>query len=108
VARTHATELHHLPDADRRGYFDELCRLAAAVEIEFRPRKLNYELLGNQVPHLHFHLFPRYESDPAHREAVWLAIDRASRNPECEQHLRTGPESRAATADRLRRRLSVV
>src|SRR5262245_25572355 len=64
VARTHATELHHLPDADRREYFDELCRLARAVEAAFRPRKLNYELLGNQVSHLHWHLFPRAAADP--------------------------------------------
>ena len=29
-----------------------------------RPHKLNYELLGNQVPHLHWHLFPRSPDDP--------------------------------------------
>src|SRR5947208_13759017 len=63
VARAHATELRHLPDAERHAYFDDLCRLARAVETEFGPRKLNYELLGNQVPHLHWHLFPRYPSD---------------------------------------------
>ena len=25
---------------------------------------MNYEIHGNVVPHLHLHLFPRYEGDP--------------------------------------------
>ena len=106
VARPHAAELHHLPADDRHRYFDDLCRLARAVEQEFRPRKLNCELLGNQVPHLHWHLFPRYESDPNHLQAVWLDIARADADPAERQRLLTGPESRTATAERLRRRLA--
>ena len=50
VARTHATELSALEDAERRAYLDEMCLLAKAIEAAFRPHKLNYELLGNQVP----------------------------------------------------------
>src|SRR4051794_16677029 len=64
VARQHATELSQLAEAERRAYLDELCQLAHALELTFRPRKLNYELLGNQVAHLHWHLFPRYPDDP--------------------------------------------
>jgi diadenosine tetraphosphate (Ap4A) HIT family hydrolase len=105
VARKHAVELHHLPADERREYFDDLCRLAAALESEFRPRKLNYELLGNQVPHLHWHLFPRYESDPNHLQAVWLDIAKAENNPAERRRLETGPRSRADTAERIRRRL---
>jgi len=26
--------------------------------------KLNYEIHGNEIPHLHVHLFPRYRGDP--------------------------------------------
>jgi diadenosine tetraphosphate (Ap4A) HIT family hydrolase len=39
--------------------------VASAVERHFRPVKLNYQLLGNAVPHLHTHLVPRYADDPA-------------------------------------------
>jgi diadenosine tetraphosphate (Ap4A) HIT family hydrolase len=105
VARTHATELHHLPDGERREYFDELCRLARAVEAAFRPRKLNYELLGNQVPHLHWHLFPRSATDPDHLKAVWLALDRADRDPVERHRLQNGPLGRSEVADRLRQEL---
>jgi diadenosine tetraphosphate (Ap4A) HIT family hydrolase len=107
VARTHATELTHLRDAERHAYFDDLCRLARAVEAAFRPRKLNYELLGNQVPHLHWHLFPRSADDPDALRPVWLALDRAERDPAERRRLETGPTSRAETAERLRRQLSL-
>jgi diadenosine tetraphosphate (Ap4A) HIT family hydrolase len=105
VARQHAAELHHLPLNDRRDLVDDLCTLAAAVEATFRPRKLNYELLGNQVPHLHWHLFPRYEADPHHLQAAWLDIARAESDPDVRQRLATGPISRAETAALLRRHL---
>ncbi len=106
VARSHATELHRLPADERQRFIDDLCRLAAAVEAEFRPRKLNFELLGNQVPHLHWHLFPRYDSDPNHLQAVWLDIARADVDPAERQRLLTGPTSRAETAQRIRRQLA--
>jgi len=105
IARSHATELHHLPDHDRRDYLDDLATLARAVEAAFRPRKLNYELLGNQVPHLHWHLFPRYESDPNRLQAVWLDIARAETNPAARERLTAGPVNRTETIDRIRRYL---
>src|ERR1700761_4399876 len=58
VSREHATELSQL-GPHRAVYLHEMSQLAEAIESCFRPHKLNYELLGNQVPHLHWHLFPR-------------------------------------------------
>jgi diadenosine tetraphosphate (Ap4A) HIT family hydrolase len=29
-----------------------------------RARKINYEIHGNTLPHLHAHLYPRFEGDP--------------------------------------------
>jgi diadenosine tetraphosphate (Ap4A) HIT family hydrolase len=105
VARTHARELHELNDFERHAYFDEMCLLAAAIAESFGPHKLNYELLGNQVPHLHWHLFPRYRHDPQALQPVWLALDRAERDPDEKQRLEQGPVERQATAEQLRRRL---
>ena len=102
VARTHATELSGLGDEERAAYLGEMCLLARAIETCFRPHKLNYELLGNQVPHLHWHLFPRYRDDPEALKPVWLALDRADRDPAERRRLETGPLGRQATAERLR------
>jgi diadenosine tetraphosphate (Ap4A) HIT family hydrolase len=102
VARTHATELSRLPDGERRAYLDEMCLLARAIESCYHPHKLNYELLGNQVPHLHWHLFPRSLQDPDALRPVWLALDRAERDDTLRQRLETGPQDRATTAANLR------
>src|SRR6266480_3536414 len=72
VARTHASELFHLADDERRVYLEEMCLLAQAIDGCFQPRKMNYEALGNQVAHLHWHLFPRRHDDAENLKAVWL------------------------------------
>jgi diadenosine tetraphosphate (Ap4A) HIT family hydrolase len=94
VSRTHATELSRLPEAERRAYLDEMCLLARAIETAFRPHKLNYELLGNQVPHLHWHLFPRYADDPDALRPVWLALDQAERDEPIRRRLEAGRPDR--------------
>jgi diadenosine tetraphosphate (Ap4A) HIT family hydrolase len=97
VARTHATELSQLPDAERVAYFNEMCLLARAIEKAFHPRKLNYELLGNQVPHLHWHLFPRYDHDPDALKPVWLALERAERDEGERRRMENGTSNRRET-----------
>jgi diadenosine tetraphosphate (Ap4A) HIT family hydrolase len=106
ISRRHATELNELPVDERRAYLDEMCLLAQAIQTSYRPHKLNYELLGNQVPHLHWHLFPRYLDDPDRQAAVWLAIERALGEEEAwRRRMETGREERATTAANLRRAL---
>jgi diadenosine tetraphosphate (Ap4A) HIT family hydrolase len=105
IARRHARELSGLADEERRAYLEEMCLLASAIEACFRPHKLNYELLGNQVPHLHWHLFPRSLDDPERLKPVWLAIERTERDPVEHCRLETGSEPRAVTAETLRQYL---
>lgn len=108
IARTHATELSQLPDAERRGYLDEMCLLARAIERYAHPHKLNYEMLGNQVPHLHWHVFPRSSQDPDVLKPVWLALDRAERDPEVRRRYEAGPRGREAIAADLNRHLAAL
>ncbi len=106
VSRQHATELSGLADGDRRAYLEEMCLLARAIETTYRPAKLNYELLGNQVGHLHWHLFPRYADDPDARWPVWLALHRAEHDAALRRRMETGAENPAATAAALRKTLA--
>jgi diadenosine tetraphosphate (Ap4A) HIT family hydrolase len=105
VARTHARELYELENDERRAYVDEMCLLARAIAGCFRPVKMNYELLGNQVPHLHWHLFPRYRDDPQALHPVWLALESAERDQAERKRLQAGPLDRALTSERLRNKL---
>jgi diadenosine tetraphosphate (Ap4A) HIT family hydrolase len=101
VSRRHATELNQLLRDERHAYLDEMCMLADAIAACFKPDKLNYELLGNQVPHLHWHLFPRSRRDPDALKPVWLALDRAERDEAERRRLQTGPLDRAVTTAAL-------
>jgi len=71
IARRHATELYHLPEAESTAYFQDMLRVARAIDRALSPRKMNYELLGNTLAHLHWHLFPRYADDPNPTRATW-------------------------------------
>ncbi len=106
ISRQHARELSNLADEVRRGYLEEMCLLARAIERAFRPHKMNYELLGNQVPHLHWHLFARYKDDPDVLNPVWLALERAKTNPDLRGRLEQGTLDRPAISAALRRELS--
>jgi diadenosine tetraphosphate (Ap4A) HIT family hydrolase len=45
--------------------------VAKVVAQVYEARKINYELLGNQLPHIHWHVIPRLTGDPAPLEPVW-------------------------------------
>ena len=36
-----------------------------------KPTKFNLASLGNQTPHLHWHIIPRYEDDPFLQDSIW-------------------------------------
>jgi diadenosine tetraphosphate (Ap4A) HIT family hydrolase len=71
VAKRCVAELHLLPPNERTDFLHEMAQVAEAVFRAFSPRKLNYELLGNSVSHLHWHLLPRYADDPNPQWPVW-------------------------------------
>jgi diadenosine tetraphosphate (Ap4A) HIT family hydrolase len=71
VLGRHATELYELSAPERHALVDDVSRAARALAEVFRPVKMNYELLGNQVAHIHWHLIPRLSSDPDPRWPVW-------------------------------------
>lgn len=71
LSKKHVTELHELDNDFRREFLNEMSLVAEAVFNAFQPQKLNYELLGNSEPHLHWHLYPRYKDDPEPLKPVW-------------------------------------
>jgi diadenosine tetraphosphate (Ap4A) HIT family hydrolase len=69
--RDHVTELFHLDRDVRASVMEEVTTVAAALYNLFRPAKMNYELLGNMVPHMHWHLVPRFTGDPLWPRPIW-------------------------------------
>jgi diadenosine tetraphosphate (Ap4A) HIT family hydrolase len=71
--KDHAEHLADLTADEQAEVFREVAHVAAAVRRAFAPVRINYECLGNQLHHVHWHVIPRYSSplDPDPRQAVW-------------------------------------
>jgi diadenosine tetraphosphate (Ap4A) HIT family hydrolase len=78
VLRRHVTELYDLPAPERATLMEEVSRVAQALAGIFRPVKMNYELLGNLVPHIHWHLVPRLATDPGLGAPIWTVEHQAA------------------------------
>ena len=65
VHRSHVREPYDLSRDERIAFFEDMALAGAALESAFGAVKMNFELLGNAVPHLHCHIKPRYHGDPA-------------------------------------------
>ena len=71
VLKRHATELWQLEAVERAQLIEEVARVARAVSTAFGAAKMNYELLGNAIAHVHWHLVPRRGDDPSPKMPVW-------------------------------------
>jgi diadenosine tetraphosphate (Ap4A) HIT family hydrolase len=72
VLKRHATELFHLSSTERIQLMEEVSLVAQSLAQVYAASKINYELLGNQLPHIHWHLIPRLTDDPAPLKPVWV------------------------------------
>jgi diadenosine tetraphosphate (Ap4A) HIT family hydrolase len=76
VWTAHVKEMSDLAVTDRA----HVMQIAYAVEEALRelinPDKINLAALGNQVPHLHWHVIPRFVDDPHFPDPIWGAPKR--------------------------------
>ena len=60
ACRGHYRELYEIPDRERAAYLEEVCLVARAIANLYQPDKVNYAIYGDLVPHVHFHVVPKY------------------------------------------------
>jgi diadenosine tetraphosphate (Ap4A) HIT family hydrolase len=70
VAKRHVEEPFHLHEPDLSAFWTESMVVAAALNQLVQPSKMNYEIHGNTIPHLHLHLYPRFHGDPFHGRPI--------------------------------------
>jgi diadenosine tetraphosphate (Ap4A) HIT family hydrolase len=76
ILKHHATELHDLAEAEARVFMGDIQRAARAVQHVTGAIKINYEIHGNVIPHVHMHLVPRYPGDPIESTGrTWHVIE---------------------------------
>ena len=64
VSKRHVVEPFHLSDAESAAFWADCIHVSTALDAALQPSKMNYEIHGNTIPHLHLHLYPRYPGDP--------------------------------------------
>jgi diadenosine tetraphosphate (Ap4A) HIT family hydrolase len=60
----HVAEPTELSEDEAAQYWREVLEAGRRIEQRLQPVKLNYDILGNELPHLHTHVVPRYADDP--------------------------------------------
>jgi diadenosine tetraphosphate (Ap4A) HIT family hydrolase len=71
LCKKHVREPYELSSEDQMQFFTDMMRVGKALEQTLNAVKLNFEILGNAVPHLHCHVKPRYYGDPAPGIPIW-------------------------------------
>lgn len=70
----HLTRIDELSNAEWAAFADDLGAAERAVYRAFKPDHMNVATLGSLVPHLHWHIIPRYENDPRWGGPIWTIL----------------------------------
>lgn len=61
----HVGDPQSMTAAEHAGFWTDVSSVAKAIEAAFGTIHLNFQILGNQDPHVHVHIVPRYDPGPA-------------------------------------------
>jgi len=92
----HVREVSDLTDADRLLLNEAVYQLEQAVREVMQPLKVNVASLGNVVPHLHWHVIPRYADDAHFPAPVWAQAARETPAAVLEQRRALVPQLKQA------------
>lgn len=77
IWREHIREMTDLDDHNRSRCMAVVWAAEQALREVMQPVKINVASLGNQVPHLHWHVIPRFPDDAHFPDPVWANRRRA-------------------------------
>lgn len=78
ILNAHVREMTDLGVAERTRLMAVVFAVEAAVREVMQPDKINLASLGNMVPHVHWHVIPRFADDRHFPDAIWAAPKRLS------------------------------
>lgn len=85
ILNRHVKEMTDLPESDRQSLMRVVFAVEQALTTLMHPEKINLASLGNLVPHVHWHIIPRFSDDAHFPQPIWAAPARAGSR-------RTAPE----------------
>lgn len=73
VSKQHVREWHEIPSNIAQSINENLQAMGKIITNTYNSHKINLASFGNVVEHLHWHVVPRYLSDPNHTQAPDLS-----------------------------------
>ena len=73
ILNAHKKEMTDLAEVERNRLMDTVYVVEKLLRELLQPEKINLASFGNMVPHLHWHVIPRYADDPHFPGSVWSA-----------------------------------
>jgi diadenosine tetraphosphate (Ap4A) HIT family hydrolase len=104
IWRDHVREMSDLAQEDRLLLNEAVYEVEQAVREVMAPTKINLASLGNVVPHLHWHVIPRYTDDAHFPAPVWAAAVREADAEVLEARRARLPQLADAIARRMNQR----
>lgn len=83
IWQDHVAEMTDLPEAQRQHVMAAVYVVEQAQREHLGTAKINLAQFGNQVPHLHWHIIPRWRDDPYFPDSAWSPAP--ERNAEQQQ-----------------------
>ncbi len=71
VWHEHVVEMTDLEPSQRSALMQVVCQVEDLVRKIMNPHKINLASFGNFVPHLHWHIIPRWQDDAFFPESIW-------------------------------------
>jgi diadenosine tetraphosphate (Ap4A) HIT family hydrolase len=78
ILQRHVPEMTDLLPTERAQVMRAVYAVEQALRELLRPDKINLASLGNQVPHLHWHVIPRFKDDAHFPDPIWAAARRST------------------------------
>lgn len=97
ILNRHVAEMSDLPAAERAALMEVVFAVEAVLRELVRPDKVNLASFGNMVPHVHWHVIPRWRDDRHFPQPTWGPAQRAPAPRPAADRARL----RGALADRL-------
>jgi diadenosine tetraphosphate (Ap4A) HIT family hydrolase len=73
IWRAHVAEMTDLDPGNRRHLMNVVFAVESALRALVAPDKINLAALGNMVPHVHWHVIPRWLDDSRFPASIWAA-----------------------------------
>jgi diadenosine tetraphosphate (Ap4A) HIT family hydrolase len=71
VLNAHVSEMTDLDPPARARLMQAVFAVESVQRAVFAPLKINLASLGNAVPHVHWHVIPRFADDPFYPQPIW-------------------------------------